>query len=278
MWKPSKKLPREDWYFETCPDNCLYHCFVYEYCRHIQSVIDAFDEAKAHRKEKRAVGATSYFNKKRTWRYPFLMPPLKEGDKVQALVLHAPPGFPSKPYLLTKHKDDGLNRLHPFIPNQNPLRALRKRADSRYIFLDNQSPCMVRIYQDGQTSPLIYADTLTHDQIHHFAIDWSFPKGKIVKAFQKWVENNDPKMSQPNIDSARHLADLRALGAYRLLQAFDTQSKAQDFSENEHQDAGKIAVPLFSNPPEWTRAKDRAEEILADFGRQIPFSSSSVRF
>lgn len=270
VWQPSKAPSLQDWNFEACPIDRLHYCFAYEYCRHIPTVVEAFKRAKAKQQAGKPMDKLSCFDKNGNWRYPFIIPPLIEGGNSQAVVLHAPPGFPDKPYLQIKHVIDGSNPLHPFVSNKIALWEVRKRADSRYVFVDGPSPAMVRIYKSGTAE--LCSSTLSQNEVYHFSIDWSCSRTSIVAAFNGWLKKNQPKANQRNVDIGRYQADLKALGAYRLLRCRKTITSAIAYSQLARTAKGLCGTSVFVDDSSWTDAKQRAEAIIEDWKRQIPFT------
>lgn len=107
-------------------------------------------------------------------------------------------------------------------------------------------------------------------QVAAFFIDWGKSPSKLKKQFADWVTGRRP----PNIDTIEERgggsglkslrADLKALGAYRLLKKMNW-NEASDYTEN------KFRVHFYDNQSAWIRAKKEAENEIKLLSSKISF-------
>ena len=96
---------------------------------------------------------------------------------------------------------------------------------------------------------------------HILFVDWQRHDNQLLEAFKRWLTKTRPhppaKAKRGRGKSTEKMADLKALGALRLLEQFTAQ-QALDFTAKE---TGK---PLFAKIPDWYEARARAQQILED--------------
>ena len=106
-------------------------------------------------------------------------------------------------------------------------------------------------------------------------IDWDESNSELAKSFKNLIEEIRPR--QPNRVrrenlSEKYKADLKALGAFRLLAAGYTCFNAMEYTASERNEDSETedsetedSKPLFMQKTEWTNAKKRAESIIENW-------------
>ena len=264
------KLPplREEWDFEAYYANWLdddpksqtsflqklHECFAYEYARSLPHVVKTFRDDK--RLGRRIVDGA--------WHCYLVLPtmPIAALDATLELLdtsvepwdeleffpglspvrLIAPEGFPKTPYLKLGNLDQ---------PKPASLETLVRPAsvtsvtEQRGIYIDNNGWA----YQ--------------HNWVSMVHVNWHDCDDVIIKSFRDWVAKARPKPAAPMQGKSirRELAaNLKALGTWRLLHAFDGDiQKATDYCQKS---SGKNH---FVRREDWWLMSLRAQRILKDF-------------
>jgi hypothetical protein len=249
--------PREEWDFESlCHDlsgktpeekleinSTLYSCFAYEYARSLPHVLRAF---RSDRRANRRMGGgvwQCFLPEISIESFSTDWDELEYFPKLASLKIIAPAGFPEVPFLSLESKPRNL-------PFEELLRS---------------EPVIPITEHDG----IFYGDNghaYPHTGVAHLHIDWHSSDDAIVRSFRSWLERNRPSPPLPLQGKSlrRELeAHLKALGVWRLLQAFDRDvNKAAEYCQKT---AGKTP---FVRPEDWRASSARAEKILADFSRR----------
>ena len=239
-----KKPIRKGWDFEFCKLGLEQDCFNYEYARQVPWILAEFLCEKIGRRVFNPDGSFGRggFDKNGFWHHVSFGSTEKD-DWGRVLVL--PPGFPEKPFLelnhFTKPEEEKRHELGLW-----PSDIVCSWSKS----LKNPDP----FFGSGDT----------------LFIDWQHHDDKLVEAFKRWLVKTRPhppaKAKRGRGKSTETMADLKALGALRLLERF-TAKQALDFTFKE---AGK---PLFAKIPDWYEARTRAQRILED---QFRWKSTSA--
>jgi hypothetical protein len=226
-------LAREEWDFGKCAAGRERHCFSYEYAREAAWIIDEYRLAKrCGRKVK--PGWRPGFDDFGNWHF------WRHGDGERGddwcIYLQVPPGFPEVPYLETAHRVYTLPS--PGVVADPPF--LEAEEWKKQGFGDEGSWTRVRL-------------------------NWDHPDKTMVREFQAWLRRNRPKAARErwgNPATRRYLADLMALGAYRLMvKGGMTADEAQAYTK-QHKRYG-----LYAKIPDWYEAKSRALWVLEEYFR-----------
>jgi hypothetical protein len=109
-------------------------------------------------------------------------------------------------------------------------------------------------------------------EVMHIAVDWSKSDHALKKSFGKLLEKIRPSKPSEARGVPLHkkrIADLKALGAFRLVEVGFSQNMAIDFTEKERRnDLGKIR-PLFSRQTDMARAISRAKVLLSEWPQVV---------
>jgi hypothetical protein len=101
-------------------------------------------------------------------------------------------------------------------------------------------------------------------------IDWDKSDSELTKSFRNLIEEIRPRqpdrVRRENL-SEKYKADLKALGAFRLLAAGYTCFNAIEYTASERNKDAETedSKPLFMQKTEWTNAKKRAELIIENW-------------
>lgn len=261
---PNYRLSKYDWFFGSCPEEQLSHCFVYEYSREIESI------RRAHAEAVRAQDR-SQFDEHGNWPYPFVVAPRAKGEKIQMLVLDAPPGFPDKPYLSLKHRQSELGWHRPFTPRR-PVIVATKQADGCFTNEDETEPLSVRVFEDGRARSFV--GNWTPDELVHLYIDWNAAPARILAEMKIIIERLQKGGGKRNNQSVKKNAELKALGAVRLLKAHGSVAAAMAAAEKEFGGAGAV----YSHEPEWSRAKGIVDRVIGQFNRHVRVEHEPMYF
>ena len=99
------------------------------------------------------------------------------------------------------------------------------------------------------------------------AIDWTQPDKRLVKDFGEWLKESRPLPATERRgkgSSRPYLADLKALGALRLLRAGLSAAKAKAFTK-----AQSKCGALYQKESDWYAARKYAEKVLDDWFRGV---------
>ena len=226
------ELPRDEWDFESCPQGREKHCFFYEYAREVPWILDEFRLAqRCGRKVK--FGWDCGFDEFGNWHFWSFGNSELHDD--WGIVIQVPPGFPDKPYLKTEHRIVEPTPIGRSEPPFNEAEEWRKEG-----FSEMGNWTKVRL-------------------------NWDYPDKLLLKEFQKWLKRNRPHAARErrgNAPSRRYRAELKALGAYRLMVKCDmTAEKAQAYT--------KKFVPhgLYTKISDWYEAKSKTLYTLEEVFR-----------
>lgn len=227
--KKQELITREEWDFERLinihdlNEHQIYFCWAYEFARYAPKILDAFDRDVEYRERT---------DPSLPWR---AIVSLGFGDTQEPSdsfveVIEAPPGFPSVPYLSVykNHKIDPIESYKPFESSLAVQTATGKHSDTDMI---------------------------------HLRIEWFRSDKKITEAFKKWIKANRPHPPLENRGGNQQTvitADLKALGAYRLIDRFGAVEAAKKYTEDMGFPNG-----LYANLGEWSVAKARADKLIA---------------
>jgi hypothetical protein len=252
-------LAREEWDFSTCPPDELRDCYYYELMR----------ESKVHRdsllKWRRYQKGSTFDD----W-LPISSKPSRAGRPPLFgwEFFSFCPEWPAQPYLSIPQ--DERQRRRKLIPK------IVQPADERNGLRVHLLPKLLKNYSDGTPTgkkyvlpPLNLATVKSDDGTHEtvaFEIDWRHTDGTLSKLFRLWLKINRPKEVRRWIikgkgrTSEQIRKDLKALGAWRLLQKMTWQEAALLTSES---DPSPNCKSLFDNQSSWIGARHHAEKVLA---------------
>ena len=174
---------------------------------------------------------------------------LKEADHrddgIYLEVIDAPRGFPDLPYLKTSHMGTA-ESYTPFMVGEQPIRPVIVKKDGGYEADDWHDP-----------------DDLAPEQVSHFQINWRYTDHAILKSLAPWLAkargDRKPLERRGKNEVTRCHADLKALGAWRLIEHFGNAEMARDYTArlglNDYQG-------LYVNLAEWSEAKTRVRSII----------------
>jgi hypothetical protein len=232
----AKTIARAEWDFHACPDDRAYLCFTYEYARQIPQIVERFRYDQKH--------DPAQFDELGTWHYVVA----SEGDNISGMhieAVDAPVGFPETPYLLAKHLVS-IESYSPFLIGREPVRHVIVKKDGGYEADDWYSP-----------------DALLPEQVSHLQIDWHSTDHAILKSMAKLLKKmrggRKPVERRGTNEVARCHADLKALGAWRLIEHFGSAVAAQAYTAKLGLGGG---WGLYANQAEWSEAKKRVRAII----------------
>jgi len=218
-------LTQHEWDFSSCPDDRIDYCWNYEFARESQSIIEDYEDAR-----KNPIGGRKgdpRFDRYGNWHSQINIFD-SEGEFDDSLYLELPPGFPKVPYLKTKHK---------VWESDFEIKMSAKVRDAKEFEFSAPRPAA-----------------------HYFAhlyIAWHESDKRLVEDFRIWLKKNRPMkpMRRQGLAPKRaKLADLKALGAARLLRYF-TVKEADIYVRGCNR-------PMYEKPSDWSQAKGRAKRIL----------------
>ncbi len=219
----SATLAREQWDFSRCPDDKIGMCHGYEYSRESPEVIAAYYRDKKRNRN---------FDKFGNWRTIFYSKSF-DGDAPTSLVEMTliPRGFPEMPFLL----------LHP-----------------RYKKPSEKLSDLMPAVEDGGPRDLALARKMKFPFCAALKLNWDASNKTLIKDFAKWLKKKRPHPARERRGESaarRELAELKALGAYRLLRNF-TAEEALEYTRQF------LPRGLYAKIPDWYEAKSRALKIL----------------
>jgi hypothetical protein len=171
-------LEQENWDFSGCPKGREYDCWCYEFAREVPDIVAAFYEEKEKPQAFDSHG--NWYYEHAWWR--------DSEEEESCRPVHVPPGFPDVPFLRTK----------PMI----------REPEAIFRFL-----AVVRSAKEGEKP-------WGSEQLARLILNWTVADTELVKAFRQWLRENrrQKALTCRGYSWARKcLADLRALGAWRLL-------------------------------------------------------------
>jgi hypothetical protein len=243
----AKTIARAEWDFSACLRARVNFCRSYEFARQMEREYPGFlDQMKAAHREK--------FDTKENQHYQ-LQGPDDDQRRCFFEIIDAPPGFPTEPYLSLGHKPT-LQSYHPFRLGY-PFAV--RYCPIREVWFDGHDFHRGQLQEEMNLNP--------HD-FYSFDIDWSQANKELTKAFQKWLVARRPTPSLerrglPLVEIYR--ADLRALGAYRLIRHFESAAEANRYTTKlDPQNRG-----LYFNLNQWYRAETRAQKILLSWKKGL---------
>ncbi len=150
--------------------------------------------------------------------------------------IELPPGFPEVPYLLTKHV--------PWKYDGNP-----GDFDDLLIGLNVMDAERAKKYTPPPAP-------------HYFAqlyIRWEAADKTLVRGFKRWLKKRrpyPPKTRRGKSAVKGFMADLKALGAYRLMKVMSAVEAIK------HTAKVRRGNPLFQKEPDWYKARKRAGAVI----------------
>jgi len=216
-------LAQEDWDFSGCPPGREYDCWSYEYAREVPFL---GEKCRSVSEAEDYVDEPAYVDEHGNWHGVWRFPGSGEDHVVETpLVLLR--GFPGTPYLKT---DYHLAKADPEL-GQQPSVANVRDVFGRWSF--------------GPRVELV--------------LNWGASDSQMTEDFAKWLRENRPRPAWNNrgVSEARKwLADLRALGAWRLLKHM-TAREAMEYVRGYRR-------TVYSKLPDWYEAKRRVRRVLRD--------------
>jgi hypothetical protein len=222
-------LDRLEWDFTACARPRLYFCWTYEFARQMAREHSGFAElVKAARRKKFETGGNRH--------YELQGPANNQGERCR-WVIDAPQGFATQPYLSLGHK--------PTCQSYHPFRSGYPFAVRRYPLRE--------VASKGRYS---------------FDFDWSCSPKALTQAFEKWMKERRPTPPRewrrlPLEETYR--ADLRALGAYRLIHHLKSAAKADRYTTA----LDPLGRGLYLTLRQWYRAEKRAKKILKSWKKRL---------
>ncbi len=241
---------RSSWDFSSCPEDEVDECHAYEFARHVVPIRDEV----AHLRKGKALGFDRLFKELRE-------PVLGSASRRRYALFWFYPEFPTKAYL---EIPVGERRRRFKIAWPSSERAAESAMLVPKIlpqFLDADLRSGVRKF--GR--PVISHGSL---ELALLEIDWGRSDKRLLERFAAWLsENRPPEIRIGNDKGAgnfirKRRADLKALGAWRLLKwsSGKTEGWIQAFLISS--DSGK-SKGLYSNHPKpWKEAAKHARSIL----------------
>jgi len=235
----------EEWDFSHCPDEELEHCCYYEYAR------DS-DKIKAQVTQLRSS----------VYQHPSGLYP-GDADFYQDRWFRTFFGlfseFPDTPWL----------RIPSALRQQRCTECRKWDAPFMSVYPE-------RLLNQEEVYPYFPTDTGTFSlhSVHVVEVDWSASKHALKRAFEKWLDLNDPT-AEAHLDQTGRVSDhelLKYLGAYRLLR--DAKNKweladawAEKFGLNTKW------TPRYSDERGWKRAKQHARKMINEGVALTPAAS-----
>jgi len=257
-------LPSEEWNFTSyefgLEGGRLQACHSYEFARELPSVIEEYkrDEGTP-RNFKDDVWVVGLFKKGEGDPEPIDCFPYMgysyfdlnwlepgEGIKLEHVIIQVWKGFPGKPFLSLPKKTKPVEVY--IIPPHRPLAAIKEE------------------------SPGIWVDArrrlASEEELFQVRIDWSYSNDAIIAEFKEWL--SEPGRRPKEAENKRGkggerklLADLKALGAVRLMRHFNGSiAEAKKFTA----DMSHNKCPLYGLDEDWKVAKTRVGALLEDWG------------
>ena len=227
-------LSREEWDFSGCPEELEVLCWEYEYGRECPRIIEMFRED--------ALGRRQGFDKDGYWFYEHQVFDYK-GEYADSVILLVPPGFPDVPFLQTARRK---------------RRPAAKVPSKWNTFL---SPAKVRDV-DGDPKRAFRPPP---DYIAKLYVDWDATDRDLLRDFRQWLKEHRPRKakSKRGKSAARQrMADLKALGAYRLLKMMSAEEALAHTKKF-------LPHGLYSKIADWYKARARAKRVLRGSFRAI---------
>ena len=237
---PFPKVNPHDWDFSEVPDDQVELCHEYEYGRHSEQVKAAV--AKFRRQHGNvAIEECLDINDPGTVLGEEQLPP----------VVCVRPSFPKDPFQSINANE-----------RQRIADMLRTDGD-RYLLVEGSFRKLLSIYPNLQNEYGSFRDGETTYVV--MSVDWRMNPTEILRRFEEWLTKRRPKEVRKR-DRTRGAgapvrksrAELKALGAWRLLQKMDS-GDAFEVTKDWLKKNG-----LFSNEPAaWSRPRATAARILA---------------
>jgi hypothetical protein len=222
-------LAREEWDFGSCPEGRELYCWGYEYARESAAIIADYRDCK----ERPESGC---FDEHGNWSDTISIFD-SDGELDEQIAIELAPGFPEVPYLKTKHvpwKWEGEPLDLEFLAGA-PVRDAGK--------LENYYP---------QPAPHYFA---------HLYIGWEAADKTLLRAFGRWLKGHRPfpaRTKRGKSPAREFMADLRALGAWRLLQRMSAREALEHTSKF-------VRGGLYAKIPDWYGARRRALRVLGKY-------------
>jgi hypothetical protein len=227
-------LPREEWDFAGCPRGREESCWEYEYGRECPRIVETFRED--------AAGRRRGFDQDGYWFYEHQVFD-SQGEYEDSVVLLVPPGFPTVPYLMTKR---------PRVRSEAKLSA----TSSRFLH-----PPKVRDVE-GDAKPSFRPPP---DYVAKLYVDWNAPDKELLRDFRLWLSEHRPRKARSRRGKSvarQYMADLKALGAYRLLRVMSAEEALAHTRKF-------LPHGLYAQVPDWYEAKRRARSVLRNRFRAV---------
>lgn len=227
-------LAIEEWDFSQCPEDRIYQCWAYEFARESPSIIAEYQKRK--RTPIDIDGRLVHLGFEPDGNYRRVIDVVDEnGEFEDQIFLDLPPGFPDVPYLKT---------------NQKVYESKFKvRVTSRKV-------------RNAEEATRVAHQHRTPEHFAHLHIFWEAPDTTLIKDFGQWLKENrpfPPFEKRGNSNTKITLADLKALGATRLLRGFTV------LEAMEH--VRTLNRCLFVKPDDWYEAKRRVKRVLKKYFR-----------
>ena len=169
-----------------------------------------------------------------------------EGIKLDHVTIQAFEGFPEKPFLSVSKKEIAMNV--GIILDERPLSPVIQERPGVWV---DKRRCLA-----------------SQEELFHFRINWDYSNDAILAEFKEWL-SEPGRRPRKEINKKgkggdrKLLADLKALGAFRLMRHFDGSiSDAKRFSAAKSHSKS----PLYALNEDWKIAKRKVESLLEDWG------------
>jgi len=226
-WKPP---PREDWDFEACLEvGRERYCWGYEYARESPAIIAQYRDCKEHPEP-------GYFDEHGNWLHTISIWD-SDGELDEQIAIELPPGFPDVPYVNAKH-----------VPWEWEGEPLDLEELTGWSVMDAE-----RVKD--------YSPPPAQRYFAHLYVRWEAADKTLVKDFRRWLKAHRPfpaKTRRGKSAVREFMADLRALGAWRLLRSMSAHEALEYTSKF-------VRGGLYAKIPNWYEARKRARRVRARY-------------
>jgi len=225
MDKDRSQLSSEEWDFSTCSNWKLEECWHYEFKRESPRVCQIIVNW-------RNVYKTPSFDELLRLAQAMLMPP--ERGHLYALC----PEWPSYPYLSMPlaERERRFSQLFP-----DPRKSLAAELEPA-----PPAPGDLSVEALNFIRELLGCDVKTQEDVT-FRIPWRMADKEITRRFAAWLKIHRRIRASINVSTRILRADLKALGALRILRVNEDWRKGPE---------------LYLECSEWTKARKRAQKII----------------